>query len=420
MKCFSYFYLAALISLLANTAAQARDLGEGTANGSMSRALQNSEHAYELWSGIGRLTLQSGESCSAVLLDTRNRQGQATGPAYLLTSGHCVLFEFGSSRTHLPMEARVTFHYFHDTPQRHRRYAVRSAKWSSLVGTDLAVLEVDATLVSLIQAGINPLKLAPHLTRKSHDVLNVGAPGGFTENGLRLSVCDEQTAGTFIDHPGVFPLAMRNRCDLHAGSSGSPMLDRRTNEITGIVSKVGTSRDTPTAIGCERSSSCQAARFNYTYAAHFLHHCFIDGIFTSNGAGCSLETVDLTVMEPWNLKSYVYRAHSATGQIELPTWNFRFSLETPFYRFKTVRDAEDCKTPAQYSEAISTEDAYINTPIGPHNGAHALCVIGVRAADQGLTRATLNNAFTMAVSLSATPNTSLQAMPRSLPTDTAP
>ena len=35
---------------------------------------------------------------------------------------------------------------------------------------------------------------------------------------------------------------MKNSCDLHAGSSGSPMLNRRTNEITGIVSKVAVSR----------------------------------------------------------------------------------------------------------------------------------------------------------------------------------
>jgi hypothetical protein len=412
MKHFSYFYLPALIGLLANTTVQARDLGEGAVNGSMSRALQNSEHHYELWSGIGRLALQSGETCSAVLLDTRTRQGQAVGPAYLLTSGHCALFEYGSSRTHLPMEASVTFHYFHDTPQRHRRYAVRSAKWSSLVGTDLAVLEVSATLASLIQAGINPLKLASHQTHESHDVLNVGAPGGFSENGLRLSVCDEQTAGTFVDHPGVFPLAMRNRCDLHAGSSGSPMLDRRTNEITGIVSKVGASRNTPTDSGCELSSSCQAARFNYSYSANFLHHCFIEGIFANNGADCSLETVELTAMEPWKLKSYVYRTHGTAGQIVWPTWDFRFSLDAPFYRYKTVRDAKACKAPADYSEAISTEDAYINAVIGPYDGAHALCVIGVNSADQSLTKATLNNVFTRAVYLSATLNTSPQIMPR--------
>ncbi len=412
MKYLSFFCFAGLIGLLAISAVQARDLGEGAVNDSPSRALQNSEHFYEIWSGVGRLSLQSGETCSAVLLDTRNRQGRATGPAYLLTSGHCVFFEYGSARTNLPLKASVTFHYFHDVPQRKRQYAIRTARWSSLVGTDLAVLEVDATLASLIQAGVNPLKLASHQTYESQDALNIGAPGGFSEQGLRLSACAEQTAGTFIDHPGVFPLAMKNSCDLHAGSSGSPMLNRRTNEITGIVSKVGSYRNLSAPPGCEHSSSCQATRFNYSYSANFLYYCFIDGIFTSNGQDCSLEPVELTVSEPWKLKSHVHRVQNAEGHTVLPTWDFRFSLEAPFYRYKTVHNARDCKDLDNYSAGTSAEDAYINTEIGPQSGTHALCIIGVASGEQQLTRATLNNVFTSAVYLSATPATALQTTSR--------
>ena len=403
MKYLSFFGFAGLIGLLAISAVQARDLGEGAVNDSPSRALQNSERFYEIWSGVGRLSLQSGETCGAVLLDTRNRQGRATGPAYLLTSGHCVFFHYGSARTNLPLKASVTFHYFHDRPQRKRQYAIQTARWSSLVGTDLAVLEVDATLASLIQDGVNPLKLASHQTSETHDALNIGAPSGFTEQGLRLSACAEQTAGTFIDHPGVFPLAMKNNCDLYPGNSGSPMLNRRTNEITGIVSKVGISRNTPAPPACEHSTSCKAARFNYSYPANFLYKCFIDGVFTSDGADCSLGPVELTVTAPWKLKSYVHRTQNVDKQIVLPTWDFRFSLEAPFYRYKTVQNARDCKAADNYSPAISAEDAYINTEIGPQNGAHALCIIGVVSGERQLTRAVLNNVFTSAVYLSPTP-----------------
>ena len=404
MKYLKLFCFAALV-VLANPAVQARDLGEGAVNDSPSRALRNSDNFYEIWSGVGRLSLQSGETCSAVLLDTRNRQGRATGPAYLLTSGHCVFFRYGSARTDLPLNASVTFHYFHDVPQRKRQYPIRIALWSSLVGTDLAVLEIDATLASLIQAGVNPLKLASHLTYENLDMLNVGAPGGFTEAGLRLSACAERTAGTFIDHPGVFPLAMKNSCDLHAGSSGSPMLNRLTNEITGIVSKVAISRNHPAQSDCEHSTSCQAARFNYSYSASFLYACFIDGVFTLAAPNCSLEPVELTVTEPWKLKSHVYKTQNANGQVVLPKWDFRFSLKAPFYRYKMVRNARDCQVPTFYSPAISTENAYINSEIGPQSGAYALCIIGVASADSKLTRGALNNVFTSAVNMSTTPGT---------------
>jgi hypothetical protein len=261
MKYAGFLCHAGLIGLLVANSVQARDLGEGTTNQSPSKALQNSDHLYELWSGIGRLRLQSGEACSAVLLDTRDRQGLASGPAYVLTSGHCVFFQYGAARLDQAMSAQITFNYFHDTPQRQRQYAVRMARWSSMVGTDLAILELEASLASLVRAGINPLKLADHQTYQSHDVVNVGAPAGFTEKGLRLSVCAEQSSGTFIDHPGVFPLAMQNRCDLHPGSSGSPMLNRRTNAITGIVSKVSDIRNTPVTADCDLSSSCEPSRY---------------------------------------------------------------------------------------------------------------------------------------------------------------
>jgi hypothetical protein len=66
--------------------------------------------------------------------------------------------------------------------------------------------------------------------------------------------------------------------------------------------------------------------------------------------------------------------------------------------------------PDNYSAAISTEDAYINTEIGPQSGANALCIIGVTSGEQQLTRATLNNVFTSAVYLSATPDTPPQAV----------
>ncbi len=172
------------------------------------------------------------------------------------------------------------------------------------------------------------------------------------------------------------------------------------------------SRNTPAPPDCEHSTSCKAARFNYSYSANFLHKCFIDGVFTRDGAECSLEPVELTVMEPWKLKSYVYRTQNTDEQIVLPTWDFRFSLEAPFYRYKTVHNARDCQAPRNYSAAIRAEDAYINTEIGPQSGAYALCIIGVASREQQLTRATLNNVFTSAMYLSATPDAALQTPSR--------
>ncbi|WP_347903316.1 serine protease [Pseudomonas purpurea] len=411
MKCMSHLPAWGLVGLLvAGPAVHARDLGEGAANNSASKALQNADNRYALWSGIGRLAHRSGTSCTAALLDTRNRHGKAVGPAYLITAGHCVAFAYGTAHLDEPIDATITFSFFHDTPKQHMTYPTRMARWTSIVGTDLAILEVEASLATLIKKGINPLKLASHQHSTAHNVLNLGAPAGYKEKGLRLSACSEGMAGTFIDHPGVFSLAMRNLCDLRGGSSGSPMLDRQNNEITSIVSKVAATSSNQASPDCHATAACQAATFNYSYPANFLHLCFIEGIFDANAPDCSLKPVNLTVTQPWNIKAYVHTQKNTEGHITWPTWNFGFSLDDPFYRYKAVRNARDCQTPGNYSDAIHSEDAYINNGIGPQPGAHALCIMGVASPAQPLTRSSLKNAFTHAVYL-----TSAESMPRISP-----
>lgn len=77
--------------LLSNSLpSHARDLAEGLTEQSPSVALENKTQRYPQWTGIGSLKNALGQTCNAVLLDTRNRQGKAVGPAYVLTSGHCV------------------------------------------------------------------------------------------------------------------------------------------------------------------------------------------------------------------------------------------------------------------------------------------------------------------------------------------
>ncbi|WP_095052733.1 serine protease [Pseudomonas sp. Irchel s3b2] len=398
MKYIKHLTLCCL--LIASTCLHARDLGEGAINGSTSKALQNQDKRYSLWSGIGRLTFSSGASCTASLLDTRNSQGKAVGPAYLITSGHCVLYEYGTSRTDIAIDANITFNYFHDEPERQITYPVRTAVWSSTVGTDLAVIRIERSLASLIKAGIKPLPLAAHQNDERRDVLNIGAPSGFTEQGLRMSVCSEQSAGSFIGHPGVFSLATRNRCDaIRVGSSGSPMLDRGNGDITSIVSKYALPAGETGRSECSYSGSCEASTYNYSYSANFLHHCFINGVFDGNSQNCLLQPVNIAVEAPWRIRSHVYIERGTFQERILPTWNYRFSISSPFYRYKTTRDARNCHRPADYSAALESTAPSINQAIGPQTGIHVLCIIGVSSAEQSITKSLLRTAFTWAVYL---------------------
>lgn len=378
----------------------ARDLAEGLNDGSASLALQNHDQRYALWSGIGLLKNAIGQTCNAVLLDTRNRQSKAVGPAYVLTSGHCVYFSFGTAHVNQAIEASITFNYFHDTSAQQRTFRIKTAHWTSMVGTDLAVLELDTSLAGLITDGIMPLKLATHQSTGEREVVNVGSPSGFRQKGLRMSACKETATNSFVEHPGVFPGALKNRCnDLQYGSSGSPMLDRHTNEVTGIVSKVAAVIKKDILNNCQNVSACEAAKFNYSYPANDLHRCFVEGQFSNDTPACQLKAVDIHLEEPWKLNPYVHMQLGEFGQSVQPTWNIRFSIQDPFYRFKAVRNVNECRLPNGYQRAIASTQGYINQAIGPALGAYVLCIIGVQTPDEPLTPALLHNAFTHSVFL---------------------
>ena len=73
----------------------------GTIGAPESVLLKNADGQYNHWNGIGKLFYNGSSSCTASLLDTRNNDNKATGPAYLLTDGHCPCADMIQARTPL-------------------------------------------------------------------------------------------------------------------------------------------------------------------------------------------------------------------------------------------------------------------------------------------------------------------------------
>jgi hypothetical protein len=96
----------------------------------------------------------------------------------LLTAGHCISLEpYGVIRNQ-PLTARVTFNYFVDTSlDRRVTPRTRATGWSTMKGTDLALVELDATLGDLAAQGIRPLLLATSAPDPGRAVFWTGISG---------------------------------------------------------------------------------------------------------------------------------------------------------------------------------------------------------------------------------------------------
>ncbi|MDR2316074.1 MAG: serine protease [Pseudomonas sp.] len=340
--------------------------------------LYNSSGQSQQWTGVGRL-IASEWHCIGTLLDTRATDEALTGPAYILTAGHCAGGVNGKVIVDRPITGSIAFNYFVDTQDQRRTVPLKRTVWNSLQGADLALLELDATLEELIAQGIAPLKLGASPTPGSK-IQVVGEPISIGK-GLRLSTCTERFQSTSSSGSWVWRNVRRNDCQgIDKGASGSPVID----------------------IGSDRLVSVVNSLYDTDVGAIPVHR--VQGCFRAGRADLDLDSCQLLPgfqLEPQGngFKTVTKAKTLADGSLEPARWGFGFLIDTPRYRYKTTTDALACEDPAGYSGTIPSNEAMIDDPIGPAPGTHYLCLVGVQSPDQLPSPALMANSLSLAVEL---------------------
>jgi V8-like Glu-specific endopeptidase len=401
-----YLLLSGILCLSsALSVAHSKDYGEGLQNFTESKVLKNEDGSHNHWRGIGRFITKLG-NCTATLLDTQDPSVPLPTPAYVLTAGHCIELTNANIVTNKPISGFMQFNYFTDTaPQ---NYVLKKIAWRSIQGVDLTIVELDVSLQTLLKEGIQPLRLATSRPADGTDALIVGAPLGFDEITLRMAACTLQQAAEIVEGRWVWRNTLMTRCkDIEGGSSGSPLLDRSTNEIIGVI---GTGNLTIQAYPCERHAPCTPAGGRYiaipgdVYGnpTNFLSGCFVQGRLVQDETSfCPLYPVFSVSAAADSPQRYRRIGKNDDGSTEIPTWNYHFTINTPFYRHKTVRTAVDCEKPQDYSGVTSARDAFINTGIGDQVGMYFLCIAGVDSADQRPSEGLIKNVLSLPVEILA-------------------
>jgi hypothetical protein len=337
--------------------------------------LKNAQGEHAHWSGIGRLNMERGRQCIATLIDSRGPASTTTGPAYLLTSGHCLETRNGRIIHDQPAQGSITFNYFADTPDARPAFALKRTLWSSMQGSDLALLELDASLAQVMAAGIQPLALG--VSPASGSAVVMVGEAGRPDLGLRAAQCTERDQASVTEFPWVWRRLKVNDCPSGGkGASGSAVIDQVSGHLVSVVNSV--------PVG--------ATQNNYAIPVQRVLGCFHQG-----HADLSLERCILLPAFQITQKGRARLLRRLGNGSSAATWDLALDIDTPRYRYKQVRDALECEDAAGYSGTIPASERRIDNPIASEPGRYYLCLVGVQSPDQRPYPALLANALSLPV-----------------------
>lgn len=139
--------------------------------------LLNREGQSQAYNGVGRF--RGGGSCTASFVKPAAGGLADTAPACVITARHCISMQGPPNEVILDRPAsnvRVTFGYFIDTQEEQVRFNAKRIAYSSMKGSDIAIVELDANYGQVAGKGYRPLEFARAPPAPGEGILITGIP----------------------------------------------------------------------------------------------------------------------------------------------------------------------------------------------------------------------------------------------------
>lgn len=190
----------------------------------------------------GVATMNAGSNCTGTLIDT----GVPTGPAYVITNGHCV-GDIGrpAQQTTVGIEWGGTAEFFRAAGNLDTTLLVDvvALAYSTMRHTDTAIVRLEGTLGDLEAQGVRPIPLAEAEPAEGAAVTNIGVPvQGLPDDEwvMRRGECTLGSQHTLTEFFWLWFDAWSNDCPgIIQGSSGSPLLtlddDGAPDQVVAVI-----------------------------------------------------------------------------------------------------------------------------------------------------------------------------------------
>jgi hypothetical protein len=336
--------------------------------------------------------VQARATCTGVFLATTDPDDPFgdDASAWVATNGHCV--DFPATNVVVreqPGQGFVVFNFFIDTTSRQVQVPIRRMAYATMKGQDIGLVELSARVGELRRAGFEPWRPVLTLPDPDEPVVVVGAP--LQRNPqlayLRLAACPLEGRAAFVyEFTWHWYGFERTRCtDVLPGSSGSPVISRRTGRIVALLNTTNTFAEPYSA--CQPDSPCEPAgkdavqppATSYATPMIRIDRCFDHrGELNLNGPECPLDPGTNTVHAPATLGSINPFLSNVPIGFARSTWSVRITGPQPYYRYKVVKVPDnDCRDLRGYGDVLSiTTSPVIADHLPTVEGHYMLCSIG--------------------------------------------
>jgi hypothetical protein len=248
---------------------------------------QNNSVVKKEISGVG--LFEGSMSCTASFVEIPDMN--LDSPAIVITNGHCTsdFYLDNTIYTNSSINATIVFNKLEGVPD-DKLIQVKAKKilYSTMKGTDLAIIQLEVSNKSLIEKGVVPIKISNNIPLIGTKLITYGYPRFLNPLYLRKSE-DYLGAPSIISEfiwlwKNLYSAKFQN---IYSGSSGSPVFASNENAIFGIINTT-----TIGAVGeCELGAPCELRKnqkpivlsnTSYIVDVTNLYKCFYKGEFDIN------------------------------------------------------------------------------------------------------------------------------------------